>query len=406
MKIVFVIGSPGISGGTYVILQHAIYLKRQGHDISIMATFPFSSNDLSWHDAFKEIECVDFYQNYDKHNYDVAIATWWRTASEIHMIQAEHYIYFVQSIESKFYDENETKLINFVNSTYTLGMAVITEATWIKSYLEENYSANVRLVKNGIRKDLYQTKGETLAEKGKMPRILVEGPLGVPFKNVERTIELVSQIKGIDSVWLLTSSDIQNDIPGVDRIFSKVNIEHVPAIYRSCDILVKLSLVEGMFGPPLEMFHCGGTAIVYDVTGYDEYIKDGYNAIVVKTGNEKAVLDAIYDLINNPCKLNMLKEHAIVSAQQWPDWNDSSSQFENKIFEICSQSPLVDRERLEKENKKNFSVYAESEIKIGSNSKKYGLSREKIIFLLYPLYVRCPAFIRGIVKKMYHFLFG
>jgi hypothetical protein len=40
-----------------------------------------------------------------------------------------------------------------------------------------------------------------------------------------------------------------------------------PLVYRSCDILGKLSYVEGMFGPPLEMFHCGWTAIVYNVTG-------------------------------------------------------------------------------------------------------------------------------------------
>jgi len=91
------------------------------------------------------------------------------------------------------------------------------------------------------------------------------------FKNVEKTIELCLQ-SDADEIWLLTSTEI-SEYPGVDKCFSRVAIEKTPEIYRSCDVLVKLSYVEGMFGPPLEMFHCGGTAIVYDVTGHDEYIK-------------------------------------------------------------------------------------------------------------------------------------
>lgn len=66
-----------------------------------------------------------------------------------------------------------------------------------------------------------------------------------------------------------------------------------PEIYRSCDVIVKLSYIEGMFGPPLEMFHCGGTAIVYDVTGHDEYIVHEKNALVVKTDDDKQVINYI-----------------------------------------------------------------------------------------------------------------
>jgi glycosyltransferase involved in cell wall biosynthesis len=110
----------------------------------------------------------------------------------------------------------------------------------------------------------------------------VEGPLGVSYKNVEKTIELCRQAE-VDEIWLLTSSEV-TDYPGVNRCFSRVPITETAAIYRSCDLLVKLSYVEGMFGPPLEMFHCGGTALVYDVTGHDEYIRHQQNSIVVPRG--------------------------------------------------------------------------------------------------------------------------
>ena len=42
-------------------------------------------------------------------------------------------------------------------------------------------------------------------------------------------------------------------------------------IYNQCDVLLKMSKVEGVFGPPLEMMACGGTCVVGNVSGYDEY---------------------------------------------------------------------------------------------------------------------------------------
>jgi len=36
--------------------------------------------------------------------------------------------------------------------------------------------------------------------------------------------------------------------------------------YARSDVLLKLSSVEGMFGPPLEAFHRGATAVVTPVT--------------------------------------------------------------------------------------------------------------------------------------------
>ena len=66
-----------------------------------------------------------------------------------------------------------------------------------------------------------------------------------------------------------------------DRVFERVAVESTPVIYRSCDVLVKLSQVEGMYGPPLEMFHCGGTVVTYDVTGHEEYVEHGVNGLVV-----------------------------------------------------------------------------------------------------------------------------
>ena len=102
-------------------------------------------------------------------------------------------------------------------------------------------------------------------------------------------------------------------------------------IYRSCDVLVKLSTSEGMFGPPLEMFHCGGTVISYDVSGCEEYLVHGENSVVIPIGREDLVLEAINTLCDNSALLEGLKAGAIETAEKWPDWDIAVERFEEGL---------------------------------------------------------------------------
>lgn len=329
MKIAFLIGDTGISGGTNVILQHALYLKQNHHDVTIY--YIFSSNSC-WHEAFNYLTFKHI-NSYDGEYFDIAIATWWATVYELERINSSKKCYFVQSIESFFVQDTDIVLKNQIDSTYEVNLPVITEASWIANYMKKKYGATTQLVRNGIRKDYFYSDAPLITKR----RILVEGPVDCDFKNVPRTIYLCRKYTDWE-IWLLTSSRIKS-FPGVARVFSNIPAKDTGDIYRKCDFIVKLSYVEGMFGPPLEMFHCGGTAIVYDVTGFDEYIEDGKNASVVSTGNEK-------ELINNLCRithdidfLNALKSNALSTAEAWPDWDSSSREFENALLGI-TETPL------------------------------------------------------------------
>ncbi|MDB8558562.1 glycosyltransferase family 4 protein [Turicibacter sanguinis] len=358
MKWAFLLGSPDISGGTYVIFEHAIRNMKRGEDVYIITLEEVSMDRLYWHPEAKNLK----WRTYDQVKnevFDVAIATWWRTIFDIHKINAKSYVYFVQSIESKFYPKKEKVLRNLVESTYLIPFTIITEATWIKEYLEEKYNLDVLLVHNGIRKDIYQLEGDKY-EKSEGLRVLVEGPVDVPFKNVPKTIKLAKK-SNADEIWLLSSSKIKK-YKGIDRVFSQVPITEVAKIYRSCDVIVKLSYVEGMFGPPLEMFHCGGTAITYDVTGHDEYIVNGVNGLVAKRDDEERVVEYINMLKANPNKLQTLKQNAIQTAENWIDWEESSIRFGEAIYKAASMS-RVTQEELKHKSKFLFDYYVVAERK-------------------------------------------
>lgn len=335
-KIAVLVGSADISGGTYVIFQHASYLQESGMDVTILTEEKVEPHIPLWHDKGGTFKYLTIDEASDL-SFDIAMATWWVTVYKLHRVNAKVYSFFNQSVESRFYLENDYATRKWADGVYTFNLPIITEASWIQKYLKENFNRDSQLVLNGIRKDIYKEEGEAFAprEEGKL-RILVEGPLGVFFKNTEKAIELARK-SNADEIWLLTSSKDVKEIDGVDRIFSSVKNTETPKIYRSCDVLVKLSYVEGMFGPPLEIFHCGGTSIIYNVTGHEEYMKHDINSIILDVDDEEGVVREINRLKEEPAYLNRLKAGALDEASKWPDWNQSSASFLEATKELLNK---------------------------------------------------------------------
>ena len=334
-SIAFLLGYPEISGGTNVIMEHAVGLKKRGHNVAIITELPFEKKRLAWHPEAMSLDCFSHEQVKDM-EFDLAIATWWRSVYNLPYVPAKKYAYFCQSIETRFFDASDTAMKALVEFTYRLNLPVVTEANWIASYLNTHYGIDSTLVRNGIKKDVFKKNGEVVDNtRNKGVRVLVEGPIGVHFKKTEDTIR-ICQEAGIEDIWLLTSSEV-NEYPGISRIFSRIPIKEVSTIYRSCDVLVKLSTVEGMFGPPLEMMHCGGTAITNNVTGYDEYMVNYRNGIVVPMGDEQQVIKSLRLLKQNPDFLLKLKNGANETARSWPDWPKAVEEMEAFIIKTIEK---------------------------------------------------------------------
>lgn len=385
MKWAIFLGSASVGGGTYVIFEHAIRARKRGEDITIITMNPVGMEELYWH---KEAEVLTWktIEEAETELFDVVISTWWRLVYEAYRIKGTHYIYFVQSVESRFYPETEKALRQLAEATYLLPMEIITEATWIKNYLENNYQKNPILVLNGIRKDIYTEKGPSYAkrESGKL-RVLVEGPVDVDFKNVPKTIDLCRKSKA-DEIWLMTSSDIKS-YPGVDRTFSKVPIFETPKIYRSCDVIIKLSYVEGMFGPPLEMYHCGGTSITYDVTGHDEYIKHDINGLVVPRDKDEEVVAYINKLKEDEAYLNRLKAGAKKTAEEWNGWDEAADNFYRAVYQLCEKEEQKMQEKIGTASRFHFQSYVIAEDYHNEVKRLQMMDVKKRLWLKYRHYI-------------------
>lgn len=343
LRIVFLIGSADISGGTYVIFEHAVRAQKAGCEVVIVPMFPLDDVASDWHPALRELEFARFDQIVDR-DFDIAIATWWPTVYELPRVRFRHAVYFVQSAESRFYAVGpDREASGLAELTYTMGLPAITIATWLQMYLGFQHGMISFLCRNGIDKSRYAVAGPTLQPRPTAGlRVLVEGSMA-PMKGVDLAVQAALD-GGASEVWLLTPS-LMDRMDGVTRVISRIPADRTAEVYRSCDVLLKLSQVEGMYGPPLEMFHCGGTAITNDVTGHDEYVRDGINGLVVPTDDLAAAAAAVASLAEDRELLERLRAGAVATSQAWHDWDAAGLEFLRLLTSIAKQR-RVDRPSL------------------------------------------------------------
>jgi hypothetical protein len=110
-------------------------------------------------------------------------------------------------------------------------------------------------------------------------------------------------------------------------------MEKMRRLCSSCDILLKLNRVEGFFGLPLEMMACGGLCVIGRVSGYDEYARDGQNALVVEPDDIEGARKAVSELLSNRDLQEALRADGLKTAAAW-NWETSVDALEAYFLEV------------------------------------------------------------------------
>lgn len=308
--------SQAISGGTMVVCAHANRLLEHGYNVVLVdnGRDPYK---LDWFQGLR-VPVVPFQRLHFDEFVDVVMATHWSTAWTAVDFPARRHLYFVQSDETRFnpIDSVETRL---ARETYTMDFEFVVIAQWLKTWLREKFGKPAHYVPNAVNHAIFYPDQPLKPKTGRL-RVLLEGPIDVPFKGMADAFRAVD---GVDcEVWCVSSSGKPRRGWRCDRFFHRVPFAEMRRIYSSCDVLLKMSRVEGFYLPPLEMMACGGTVVTGKVTGYDEYILDGQNGLVVEQGDVDGARGCLEGLIRDRSLLNRLKQHGRQTAAAW-QWDRS-----------------------------------------------------------------------------------
>jgi glycosyltransferase involved in cell wall biosynthesis len=174
---------------------------------------------------------------------------------------------------------------------------------------------------------------------GEPLRVLIEGNPDVWFKRVHEAALAARQMTEPKHVTLV--SGMPGDVAGlgVDRFLTGLSHAEMAGLYAESDVLLKLSSVEGMFGPPLEAFHKGATCVVAPVTGHDEYVVHGWNALVADWDDPNGTARLLDLLARDRRLLTFLRANALDTARAWPGWEQQGQLMAMALRRIAASEP-------------------------------------------------------------------
>ncbi len=317
-KIVFIVPGVSISGGIAVVFKHASMLMQAGHDVTLVNTgLP---GDGAWFDGnTAPIVSVTEQRAYLFDNIDLLIATGWQTAEWLGRFKAQRKLYFVQSDERRFY--KDAALQRKIGATYAIECEYFTEARWIQDMLRTEFSHLSAYVPNGLDANIFYPDTPLVPQDPRRLRVLLEGPIVIPFKGMA---DAYAAIEVLDcEIWIVSSAGRPPAHWRYDRCFEAVQMKDMRRIYSSCDVFLKMSRVEGFFGPPMEAMACGCAVVVGKVTGWDEYIVHETNALVVEQGDVEGAAQAVQRLLDDTGLRRSLIAGGICTAAEW-SWERSA----------------------------------------------------------------------------------
>lgn len=322
-KIAYVVPGVKISGGVAIILNHVNRLKERGYDVRLLTLS--LEIDIDWFTNTVPVFSVLKGKQLEI-DIDVMIATHWSTASFVDCSDAPRRLYFVQSDERRFNPENKEE-VRAIEATYRLDTEYMTEARWIQRWLIEEFRKKAYYVPNGLDQSVF-FPSPPIGEPKKKIRVLLEGPIDSWFKGMR---DVYAAVSGLDcELWIVSSQGKPPSDWKYDRFFECVPIGEMKDVYSSCDIFLKMSYMEGFFGPPMEAMACGCAVVVGKVTGYDEYIVNGTNALVVEQGDVEGAKKAVERLIEDTLLRKKLIENGKETVQAW-GWDQSINLLEKVL---------------------------------------------------------------------------
>ena len=318
-NICFVIPAANISGGILVAVKHALMMKDNGYDVTMINTDSGSKDVTKLYYGDDYVPVVSVINNNMDMQVDVMVATMWFT-----LFYAQKYAkcseikYLVQGKESMFYKYGNKDALR-ANSTYNnvKNVDYLTVSKWCYEWLKDDFLVDAKYVLNGIDKNNFPYKERKF--NGKI-KILVEGDSASFYKNVDESFEITNRLdKEKFEIHYLSYNGKPKSWYEVDNFYHQVNYNEVYKIYQDCDILLKSSKLESFSYPPLEMMATGGVCVVAPNEGNVEFLEDNVNCLMYEGGNIEDAIEKIEKIVadKNLRKKIVANGLKTVEAREW-----------------------------------------------------------------------------------------
>ncbi len=358
MKIVFVLPSIGIGGGTRVVFKHASMLRNKGHIVWIVfPQFPpiyiddintlrkikyyikkviYNSSIQNSIDLFGEdinVTKIPYLHNRCFPNADVVIATQWSTAKIVNCLDQSKGVkfYFIQGYETF------TGPIDLVESTYSLSLNKIVVATWLKSIIKDKYNQESSVVMNGVDTNLFFN--DTSSNKDRNRKRVLMLYHSNPIKGIQDGISafLLARKHSPNIDLVMFGVWKGNDVPEWVEFHVNPSQEQIRMLYCSSDVFVCPSKVEGFALPPMEAMACKVPTVLTNVGAISEYSIAGTTALLSEPGDVESLSRNIVKIVTNTTFAEEIGNSGYEHIKKY-NWDNSNNEFENILLNSLAQN--------------------------------------------------------------------
>lgn len=348
MKISFVIPANTFSGGIRVIGLIAEELIRRGHDVNLF-TQPFKTPGLKqslksyvkkgrWPKPPPEGPFLDAIASRvhkldrarpvvdaDLPDADVVMATWWETAYWVAELSDRKgaKVYFMQDYGAAGQE------IEKISPTWALPMTFITLTSTLAGMIrEKNPQADITVVANAVDHGLFNALPR---KRGRPPRIgfMYRAPR---LKGADMALRALEHIRAkVPNLSAIAVSPGPVSLPDWIELVARPDDDELVAAYRSCDLWLFPSRMEGFGLPIVEAMACRTPVISTRVGGAPDLIRDGENGFLVEIDDANAMAEkAIATLTASEEDWARMSEAAWRTVSSYT-WSDAVDLFEGAL---------------------------------------------------------------------------
>ena len=231
-----------------------------------------------------------------------AVATGWEQAYAVrNILVARERFYFVQDFEPWFHPHGSE--YQFSEDTYSFGFTGLTAGNWLASKLRAEYGMTCFPVGFSYDKNLYRA-GEHAGHAGH--RVFFYARPSTERRGFELGLLaldcLCRTVPGVTVVF--AGEDLSRHvIPFAHESLGSMSVDRLPAVYRSCDLALVISMTN-LSLLPLELMACG-VPVVGTAGPWAEWLLDKRNALLAEP-NVSALAEAMGSLLGDDAKRRSL----------------------------------------------------------------------------------------------------
>ena len=365
LRLNWIEGRPGLSGGIKSNRLIAEAMHRRGHDVTISFLPPIPPWPAPWRvrSIYRRLRRGIRSKNYKHHlqqsevklnefpshfhdsdcvpDADVTFASWWAVWACIQSWPESKglKVHYVRHYETHGGDESE------VIGAYQLPGPRVVISSWLGRILRDFGHEEIEYVPNGV--DWSQFDSKPRKRNGNPTIGLLMGHAG--FKDTPTGMRAIRRLnKRFANLRVIGFGPFPLrkglDVPGNVEYHQSPGQDLIPKLYQQADCWIIPSKAEGFGMPGIEAMASRCPIVSTRCGGPEDFVKEGDNGYLVDVGDDEAIADRVSQILSLSDEDWVRMSGRSYEIAQEFDWDRSAEKLESAIYSWLDARGKFDRE--------------------------------------------------------------